>query len=100
MLNSTRTQLSWSFFVGMSVLAFAAVVVTAQAPSREVPPRPARPSAPTVVSPDISSDRRVTFRLYAPNANAVTVNGEWSGGNNVGMTKDAAGIWSVVTSPI
>jgi hypothetical protein len=28
------------------------------------------------------------------------VNGEWQGGNRPAMTKDAAGMWSVVTEPI
>jgi enterochelin esterase family protein len=53
-----------------------------------------------VVSPEVSSDRHVTFRVYAPNANTVTVNGEWSVGNSIEMTKAADGIWSVVTGPI
>jgi 1,4-alpha-glucan branching enzyme len=47
-----------------------------------------------------SSDRRVTFRLYAPNAASVMVNGEWQGGNRLAMTKDDAGMWSLVTDPI
>src|SRR5262249_36399560 len=63
--------------------------------------RGARAGAPpTVVSPDIASDRRVTFRLFAPNATKVTVNGEFQGGNGLAMTKDAAGMWSVLTGPI
>lgn len=56
--------------------------------------------APVVVSPEISADRRVTFRLYAPNASTVTVSGEWSSGNAMPMAKDASGLWSVETGPI
>jgi len=75
----------------------------AQAPAAapEAPARGARAGAPpAVVSPDIASDRRVTFRLFAPNAIKVSVNGEWQGGNGLAMTKDTAGTWSVVTGPI
>ncbi|HKD04884.1 MAG TPA: alpha/beta hydrolase-fold protein [Bryobacteraceae bacterium] len=55
---------------------------------------------PPIVSPEVGADRRVTFRLRAPNATAVTLNGEWKGGSNVAMTKDDSGVWSVVTDPI
>lgn len=88
------------FYLAVPALSFVQVVVTAQAQRGDAPRRPAGAAVPAVVSPEIASDRRVTFRLYAPNANTVTVNGEWSGGNNLAMSKDAAGIWSVVTGPI
>ena len=78
----------------------AAVSVLALVPLRVAVQAQRGPAAPAVVSPEISSDRHVTFRLYAPTANTVTVNGEWSGGNNLAMTKDANGIWSVLTGPI
>ncbi|HKD08912.1 MAG TPA: alpha/beta hydrolase-fold protein [Bryobacteraceae bacterium] len=62
---------------------------------------------PAVVSPHIESDGRVTFRIYAPQASAVTVNGDIAGGlvpaegsaptPAVTMTKGADGIWSGVT---
>jgi enterochelin esterase family protein len=78
--------------VTVSALAFVPLLGVAPAQRGAAPP--------TVISPEISADRRVTFRLYAPNASSATVNGEWSGGNNVAMTKDAAGTWSVVTGPI
>jgi len=35
--------------------------------------------APAVVSPQIEADRRVTFRLLAPNAASVTVGGDING---------------------
>ena len=36
---------------------------------------PARPQASSVVSPEIASDRRVTFRLIAPGAASAAVTG-------------------------
>lgn len=51
-----------------------------------------------VVSPEISPDGRVTFRLRSANAKEVTVNGV---GAPLAMAKDAQGIWSAITlSPL
>ena len=77
------------FYTVATVLSFACEFIAAQAQRGEAPPPPARVASPAVISPEVAADRRVTFRLYAPNASAVTVNGEWSGGNNLAMTKDA-----------
>jgi enterochelin esterase family protein len=52
------------------------------------------------VSPEILPDMRVTFRLLAPGATKVVLNGDWEGGSNVAMTKDANGIWSVTVGPL
>jgi enterochelin esterase family protein len=87
-----------ALFVGACVSLFApAGLISQQLQPGQVPPRPGGRGGPTVVSPDVSSERRVTFRLYAPNATKVTVNGEWPKGNGIAMTKDEAGVWSVVT---
>jgi enterochelin esterase-like enzyme len=53
-----------------------------------------------VRSPEMLPDRRVTFRLVAPKASEVLLVGNWSGGRNVPMTKDAAGHWAVTTAPL
>ncbi|MEO8484400.1 MAG: alpha/beta hydrolase-fold protein [Acidobacteriota bacterium] len=60
------------------------------------------PQAPTVVSPDVSADRRITFRLYAPNAQAVRVNaGDIPGLGQTGvMTKGADGVWSFTSAAL
>src|SRR5262245_3864748 len=93
--------ISYATFVAMLTLSLVPAMVTAQPPANDAPGRGGRGGAPpAVTSPDIAPDRRVTFRLSAPNASAVMVNGEWQGGNRLAMTKDAAGLWSVVTEPI
>lgn len=66
--------------------------------------QPARtPSlADQVVSPEIQADRRVTFRLYAPQAREVIFRGSL-GVQPVpkqAMTKDSNGIWSVTLGPL
>jgi hypothetical protein len=41
------------------------------------------PQGPRVVSPEIHSDKKVTFRLLAPKADAVVLNGNWDMGTNI-----------------
>jgi enterochelin esterase family protein len=53
-----------------------------------------------VVSPEILPDKRVIFRLRAPNAKDVLLNGNWDQGTNIKMTKDDQGIWSVTVEPL
>ena len=62
-------------------------------------PATAQLSMPTYVSPEIGTDRRVTFRYMAPSAREITVSGEL-GGKTYKMTKDATGLWSATTDPL
>ncbi|HWA08743.1 MAG TPA: alpha/beta hydrolase-fold protein [Opitutaceae bacterium] len=70
-----------------------------------VPPARAQPAAagaaPTrsLASPEISADRRVTFRLSAPKATEVSVSGEFMAGSKA-LEKGADGVWSVTVGPI
>ena len=94
--------------IAITILAFSASAL-AQAP----PPGRGR-GGPAVVSPQIENDGRVTFRLFAPQASAVTVSGDICQGlvpaetkadtpngtapaPSVTMTKSAEGIWSGTT---
>jgi enterochelin esterase-like enzyme len=56
--------------------------------------------AAKVVSPEALAGGRVTFRLLAPEATKVLVQGNWEGGQGVAMTKDGSGLWSVTTSAL
>jgi enterochelin esterase-like enzyme len=53
--------------------------------------------AAAVRSPEVLADGRITFRLLAPKATEVLVQGNWEGGRGLAMTKDASGLWSVTT---
>jgi enterochelin esterase family protein len=55
---------------------------------------------PALRSPEISSDHKVTFRLRAPKATEVVLNGDWPEGRNIAMTKDDAGTWSTTVGPL
>jgi enterochelin esterase-like enzyme len=58
----------------------------------------ARQSGPGITSPEVGSDRRVTFRLRAPDAKAVRVSGDF--GNDAEMRRSDDGIWSVTIGPL
>jgi enterochelin esterase-like enzyme len=73
------------------------VLIAAPAPHVDLPP-------PVVIrSPEVQPDHRVTLRLLAPKASAVTVAGEWTHpapNTPQAMTKDAQGIWSITIGPV
>ena len=69
--------------------AVAALALASQALAQPAA-APARP-----VSPQIHQDHSVTFRLSAPKASEVTLNGSWEGARDIKMTKEENGVWSV-----
>ena len=85
--------------IGLGITLFAqAPAAPAQAPAAGQ--RAGAPQGPRVVSPEILPDKKVTFRLLAPKAGAVVLNGNWDNGTNITMTKDDQGIWSVTVGPL
>ena len=85
--------------------AIAALLCTGAAFSQQTvaPAKPGAgrgPQGPRVVSPEILPGKRVTFRLLAPKAGNVVLNGNWDQGTNIAMTKDDQGIWSVTVGPL
>ncbi len=76
-------------------LTLAGLVLFVSSGFAQPAPQPARP-----VSPEIHPDRSVTFRLSAPKANEVNLNGTWDGARDIKLTKDDAGVWSVTLGPL
>ena len=56
------------------------------------------PAGPS--SPEVLGDNRVIFRLNAPKATEVILNGDWPKGRDIPMTKDDQGVWSVTVGPL
>src|SRR5579885_1508622 len=71
-----------------------------QPPAQPAPGQGVAAQTPRVVSPEILPDKRVTFRLLAPKASEVLLNGNWDNGRNIKMTKDEQGVWSVTVGPL
>ena len=53
---------------------------------------------PTIHSPEVSPDLKVTFRLFAPGATTVAVRGLTP--QPLPMQKDSTGLWTVTTGPL
>jgi len=60
------------------------------------------PRPPQFVTPEVSSDRKITFRLHAPNAESVNLTGSDIPNNQKGapMTKNTEGVWEVTLGPL
>jgi len=52
-----------------------------------------------IVSPDVSADRRVTFRLAAPQAREILLTGEFMADSKP-FEKDANGLWTLTIGPL
>jgi enterochelin esterase-like enzyme len=91
----------------MKLSAAAALIVATvmiplaaqQAPTPGTAPQAAARPAP-LKSPEIHPDRSVTFRLSAPKAADVTLNGSWDNGTDLKMTKGDDGVWSTTIGPL
>src|SRR5262245_6266469 len=82
------------------IVAALGVSAGASLVAQQPPAAPAAAARPVLHSPDIQPDRTVTFRLFAPKATEVTLNGSWDSGTNLKMTKDDAGVWSTTIGPL
>jgi enterochelin esterase family protein len=84
---------------GLIVTAVAAMLAAATpAPPASAQEVGARRAGPAVKSPEVAADRRVTFRLLAPEAKAVAVSGDF--GPDVPMRKGDDGVWTTTVGPL
>src|SRR5690349_10943656 len=81
----------------MKAYVIAAGLFLVLPPAASAQQAPAGP--PQVKSPEVSADRRVTFRLAAPKATEVKVTCECLKDPAV-MQNDANGVWSVTIGPL
>jgi enterochelin esterase family protein len=91
--------ISWPF-AGAALLAISAFTDTTFA---QAPARTARgPQTPRVVSPEVSPERKIVFRVHAPGADKVRLSaGDVPGlGQGAEMTKGTNDIWEVTVGPI
>src|SRR3954447_5458750 len=86
----------------LAALFLASVSGWAQPAPPAQPGRGGRgPQGPVVVSPEVTADKKVTFRILAPNAQVVKVTGGDIPGiaQSGAMTKGENGVWEVTLTP-
>ena len=86
----------------MKSIARAMLLTTLALPAMAMAQPQPNPVAQTqrVKSPEVSADSHVTFRLSAPNASKVLLEGSWLGAVDLPMTKGADGVWSTTVGPL
>lgn len=101
-MMSTRRIIT-PMMAAVMLMAFAITSTAAEQPAAERP-RFGGPRGPRVVSPEISADRHVTFRVLAPKAEAVQLGGTdipgFGFGQGAAMIKDPNGVWEVTLGPL
>lgn len=92
-----RTQTITTAIIAAAVLTASALAQPAARRGRGFGSR-----GPQVVSPEVSQDRHVTFRILASKAESVRLGGSDIPGNGGGteMTKATNGVWEVTMGPI
>jgi enterochelin esterase family protein len=66
-----------------------------------MPSTTARPAVPQFVSPEVSADRHITFRIIAPKAESVRLSaGDIQGSGPVVFTKEAGDVWQATVGPV
>ncbi|WP_339793885.1 alpha/beta hydrolase-fold protein [uncultured Imperialibacter sp.] len=89
MKKQLRNTKAWSFLLVLGFSLGLAHTISAQ--FRRNP----------VVSPEIHADNKVTFRVYAPNANEINLAGEWMGqGKSEPLVKGDTGLWAITVGPL
>lgn len=83
---------------GVALLLGGALL--AQESATTTPGTGGQAQAAKVRSPEVLADGRVTFRLFAPKALEVLVQGNWPGGRGVALTRDSSGLWTHTTAPL
>ncbi len=84
------------------VTAFTLAASLAAAGHAQAPAPGRAQQPPPFVSPEVQSDRHVVFRIFAPRAQGVRLNGSDIPANGPGamMTKGENGVWEVTLGPI
>jgi enterochelin esterase-like enzyme len=86
--------------VNRSIMVRAICFITLIATGLSVPLLLAQ-ERPRIVSPEVQADRRVVFRLWAPQASDVQLSGDWMGRQPpVKLVKSDDGVWSVTVGPM
>jgi enterochelin esterase-like enzyme len=91
--------------VTIFLLLVAVINIKAQEPARPAAAPAASPAfrmPARIVSPEILPDSKVTFRVYAKDAQKITVSGEWQAGNGAveQLVKNDTGLFSITVGPL
>ncbi len=90
-MNPIRSSFHTTAFIATTATLFLLAPLARALPTDSADSR--------VTSPEISPDRKVTFRLLAPGASQVRITGDFAL-NGTPMSKGQDGVWSLTTDPL
>ena len=97
-------QLPATALLAGAIFASSGLAQNAAAPAAPAPPpRMMGPQGPVVVSPEVTADRHIAFRILAPKAQSVALSAsDMAGLDNAAanFTKADNGVWEAVIGPI
>ena len=93
-VNTMNARNRHMLLVNAALLAAMIFIPSALAQPAAQPPRGRGPQGPQVVSPEVSADRHITFRILAPKAEVVRLNGSDMPGNDPGAAMANPGMIS------
>ena len=98
-MNSQKRNLYKGAAFGLAAIILTSV---AHAQPAAVAPRGRGPQGPQVISPEVSAERKITFRILAPKAESVRLSaGDIPDmGQGKQMTKGTNGVWEVTIGPV
>ena len=101
-MRTAQFALLLGAFVAIPTFMAPAAARQAAVPAQPVPGAGRGGGAPAIVSPEVSADRRITFRINAPQAKAVRVSaGDIPGLGQTGvMTRGEDGVWTFTSAPV
>ena len=106
--NLPFTIIRWTARItGTLLLIFTLASVSAAGqqvttPAAAPAARPQFRMPPGILSPEILPDNKVTFRVYAKDANKITVSGEWQAGFNSteALVRNDTGMFMITVGPL
>jgi enterochelin esterase-like enzyme len=100
----------WTIFLNLAIGFFISLATAHAQPAAPATPAPTqpnpapsttRPAPPQIVSPEVSTDRHITFRILAPKAESVKLSAnDIQGTGPVTFSKDAGDVWQATVGPI
>ncbi len=89
-------------FVTFVTILSGSAVFAQDRPAAAPAARPAFRMPPRIISPEIQPDNKVTFKLYAKEAQKVTVSGEWQAGFGAAetMQRNDTGLFTLTVGPL
>ncbi len=97
-----KTNLKSAFVTFVTIIMTSVLVSGQEAAKAPAPPRPAFRMPVQIKSAEVLPDNKVTFRVYAKEAQNITISGEWMQGFGAkeNLARNDTGLFSITVGPL